>query len=137
MNLFIHREMNRELRVVIADDNDHFRNSLITYLSRFEYLRVVGEGLDGEHAWELIQRAKPDLVLMDISMPKLNGLECTLRVKEYRPSIAIFILTLHDAAVYRELALKAGADAFIPKASIGVQLDIEIGRLLAAGAPEA
>jgi len=107
-----------QVRVMVVDDNAGFRESLLTLLDTEELL-VVGEARTGEEALELVQRIDPDVVLMDVRMPTMDGIEATRRLKELRPGIGVVALTGHeDQAIVREM-LVAGASGYVLKDSDG------------------
>jgi DNA-binding NarL/FixJ family response regulator len=83
---------------------------------------IVGEAPDGEAAIEAVPKVRPDIVLMDLAMPRMNGLEATRRLKLALPDLRVVILTVHDDETYQRTALAAGADAFLPKKTLGVDL---------------
>jgi signal transduction histidine kinase len=103
---------------MVVDDNAGFRESLLTLLDT-EQLLVVGEARTGEEALELINRIDPDVVLMDVRMPTMDGIEATRRLKELRPDLGVVALTGHeDQAIVREM-LVAGASGYVLKDSDG------------------
>jgi signal transduction histidine kinase len=103
---------------MVVDDNAGFRESLLTLLDTEELL-VVGEATTGEEALELVGRLDPDVVLMDVRMPTMDGIEATRRLKELRPGIGVVALTGHeDQAIVREM-LVAGASGYVLKDSDG------------------
>jgi DNA-binding NarL/FixJ family response regulator len=105
------------LRILIADDQQGFRNFIRRVLNSDQSLTVVGEALDGEDAVELAEKLRPDMVLMDVDLPRLNGLEATRMIKASAPlrGIVVIMLSTVDGAAYRAAAAKAGADNFLPK----------------------
>jgi DNA-binding NarL/FixJ family response regulator len=104
-------------RLLLADDHDAARASLRSLLSRARGLEIVGEASNGREAVDLFQRLRPDLLLVDVHMPVLDGLGVTRFVKEESPSTRVMIVTL-DATPSRLLeALKAGANAYVLKGS--------------------
>lgn len=113
----------RRLRVIIADDNAEFRRTLSEYLQTMDGIDIVAEAVDGKHVVELALKIKPDVVIMDISMPLLTGIESTRLIKNHYPEITVVILTLHDAAVYQQLAKEALADGFISKNAMKTGLE--------------
>ena len=105
------------IRVVLVDDQELVRAGLRTLLDLAEGIEVVGETGDGEDAADAVLRAKPDVVLMDIRMPKVDGLEATRRIyaRDPDPRPKVVILTTFDADEYVYEALRAGASGFMLK----------------------
>ncbi len=104
---------NKEVRVLITDDKHSARQGLKALLDRIPEIAVVGEAANGQEAVDLTAVHHPDVVLMDIQMPQIDGLEATRRIKSQSPQVKIIILTIHPQ--YRRQALAAGADAFLLK----------------------
>lgn len=102
-------------RILIVDDDQNLRSYLRRLLDREQDLSVMGEAGDGAMALELTQTMPPDIVLMDLQMPRLNGLDATRMIKAERPEVKIIILTQYQEDPYRRAALECGADAFLPK----------------------
>ncbi len=107
----------RELTVVIADDQGMVRAGFRSLLDGEPGLRVVGEASDGEQAVEVVRRQQPDVVLMDIRMPVLNGLAATSRLVDEGTTSRILVLTTFDLDEYVFEALRAGASGFLLKDS--------------------
>lgn len=101
--------------VLIADDSEVVRGALRRLLERDRLFRVVGEAGDGDEAVRLARELRPDVVLMDIRMPRLDGLQATRLIKADRPEARVIILTVHEEDTYRQAAGESGADAFLPK----------------------
>jgi two-component system, NarL family, response regulator LiaR len=104
-----------KIRIIIADDHAVVREGTRTLLEREEDMEVVGEARDGEEAVKLIEKLKPDVAILDISMPKLSGIEVTKQVKSSLPSTAILILTAYDNDEYIFALLEAGAAGYLLK----------------------
>lgn len=102
-------------RLLIVDDHDLARFGLRNLLYEEPSLEVVGEAKDGLEAVELCRRLRPDLILMDVRMPRMDGLETTRRIKEDHPGISVLMLTMHDSPEYLFDALKAGAAGYVLK----------------------
>jgi DNA-binding NarL/FixJ family response regulator len=100
-------------RILIVDDNTHVRKALSAFLSTLNWLKVICEASDGEEALGAIEKQTPDIVLMDVQMPIIGGLEATRVIKKRWPKIKIIILTLYPD--YQAQAQQAGADAFLVK----------------------
>jgi DNA-binding NarL/FixJ family response regulator len=105
--------MTKKPCILIVDDSTHVRKALSAFLSTLSWLKVVCEAADGEEALQMIESQSPDMVLMDIKMPVISGLDATRMIKERWPEIKIIILTLY--ADYQTQAQQAGADAFLIK----------------------
>jgi DNA-binding NarL/FixJ family response regulator len=105
--------MERLVRILIADDKQTARQGLCALLSQFPRAEVVGEAANGQECVALAASCRPDVVLLDIQMPTMDGLEATRRIKSQWPEIRVVILTMY--AQYRSAALAAGADIFLLK----------------------
>jgi DNA-binding NarL/FixJ family response regulator len=105
------------IRVLVVDDHAILRDGIRSILESQEDVIVVGEASDGAEALEYVSKLLPDIVLMDISMPKTNGLEATRLIKERYPQVKVLILTQHDNREYIAPALGAGASGYVLKRS--------------------
>jgi PAS domain S-box-containing protein len=103
------------IRVMLVDDHDMVRQGLSMLLSGYPDIEVVGEVSDGESAVELARKLNPDVILMDISMPKMNGIEATRVIHSENPEINIIGLSMFDASEQAESIKKAGARAYLKK----------------------
>jgi len=110
------------VRIVLADDHTVMRNGLRLLLERQPHLQVVGEAADGRQAVSLSESANPDVVIMDIGMPNLNGIEAARQIVNHNPHTAIAILSMHSDESYVIRALKAGARAYLLKDSAEADL---------------
>jgi DNA-binding NarL/FixJ family response regulator len=110
------------VRILLADDHTVMRNGLRLLLERQPHLQVVGEAADGRQAVALSESAKPDVVIMDIAMPNLNGIEAARQIVNRNPRTAIAILSMHSDESYVIRALKAGARAYLLKDSAEADL---------------
>jgi DNA-binding NarL/FixJ family response regulator len=100
-------------RILIVDDSTHVRKALTAFLSTLSRLKVVCEASDGEEALKMIESQHPDMILMDVKMRAISGLDATRIIKARWPGIKIIILTLYPD--YQAQAQQAGADAFLVK----------------------
>ena len=103
------------IRVVIADDQALFREGLRTLLSTRPDIEVVGEAGDGEEAVALVEKLHPHVVLMDLRMPKLDGIQATARIRDRHPQIPVLVLTTFDDDANLFGALRAGAAGYLLK----------------------
>ncbi len=113
------------IRLLLVDDHQLFREGLRRILELEPDITVVGEASNGLEAMTSVSRAKPDVVLMDINMPGLGGVEATRQIKAEWPHLAILVLTIHDDSEYLFEVLRAGAAGYLLK-------DVEPSRLLEA-----
>ncbi len=135
MMSFVEFGEGRPARLVIADDHDLMREGLRAVLEGEPDLEVVGEAKDGEEAVELCRRLRPDLVLMDVRMPKADGLEATRRIKAEMSSVSVVMVTMHESPDYLLEAVKAGAAGYILKDAAGERLVEAVRRTLEGEAP--
>ena len=121
--------------VLVADDHPLFRGALKGLLGHEPGLEVVGEAGDGEEALELCRSLRPDLVLMDVRMPEMNGLEATRAIKREFPRTVVLILTAFDEPGFLLKALGAGADGYVLKYLTHKQLINVVRRVLSGETP--
>ncbi|MGC2061838.1 MAG: response regulator transcription factor [Thermodesulfovibrionales bacterium] len=114
--------MPNKIRVLIADDHSLVREGIAAFLKCTEDIEVVAEAADGLEAIEKALKFRPDIILMDISMPKLGGLEATVEIKKTDPSIKILVLTQYDDKEYISRFLKAGVSGYLLKRAVGSDL---------------
>jgi len=107
----------KKTRIIIADDHSVVRSGLRLLLQSSPDFTVVAEAEDGEEAVTLVDRHKPEVVIMDISMPKLNGIEATGIMKQSNPDLKIIILTVHEDEEYVYQMLRAGASGYVLKSA--------------------
>jgi len=112
----------RKIRVLLADDHQLMRSGVRLMLERQADLEVVGEASDGREAVALATSLKPDVVVMDIGMPSLNGIEAAHQMTEERPELAVMILSMHADESYVLRALRAGARGYLLKDSAEADL---------------
>jgi len=120
------------IRVVLADDHTLMRAGMRALLESMAGIEVVAEASDGREALELIRQHQPDVVVMDITMPGLNGLEATLRVVQECPRVGVLILSMHANEEYVMQALRAGATGYLLKNVVTAELEFAL-RAVARG----
>lgn len=104
-----------KIRILIADDHKILRESLVAYLTQKETFEVVGEASNGQEALKESIRLLPDVVILDISLPLLNGLDVAVQLKNEAPGIRVIILTMHKSEEFVRKAFQAGAAAYLLK----------------------
>jgi DNA-binding NarL/FixJ family response regulator len=104
-----------KLRILLADDHEIVRRGLCALLQKHEGWEVCGEASDGREAVEMAKRLKPDVVIVDIGMPHLNGLDTTRQLLQHDPNFKVIILTINDSDQIIREALDAGARGFVLK----------------------
>ena len=112
----------KKLRILLADDHIVMRTGLRALLERQPNLEVVGESENGREAVELVASLRPDVVVMDVGMPVLNGIEATKTIVSKHPTTAVVILSMHADESYVMRALKAGARGYLLKDSAAIDL---------------
>ena len=121
------------IRVLLADDHIIVRGGLRRILEESGDMEVVAEAAEGREALQQIHQIKPDVAVVDISMPGLDGLEVISQVRHYYPKLPILILTMHEEEQYVVLAIAAGANGYITKRSAPEQLVKAIRKVYAGG----
>lgn len=125
------------VRILLVDDSPEFLESAARFLSADSQVEVVGCALSGREALEQVALLQPDLVLMDLALPDMHGLEATRHIKVQAGAPHVVILTLYDNPEYRTAAKAVGADGFVAKSEFGTQLLPLLHRLCNDGAPTA
>ena len=105
------------VRVVVADDQTLFRSGLAHLLNESPDIQVVGEAADGQQAIDLVRKLKPNVVLMDLKMPRVDGIEATRRIIADHPDVKVLVLTTFDIDSYVLQALRVGANGYVLKDS--------------------
>jgi DNA-binding NarL/FixJ family response regulator len=112
----------KDYSIVVADDHAMFRQGLKLIIDQLDDVAIVGEASDGLQLLELLRKATPDLIIMDISMPNLRGLEATREVKRLYPRVKVLILTMHKKKEFVRQALLYNADGILLKEEPGSEL---------------
>ena len=122
--------MKKQYRIVIAEDHTILREGLRSLLCSDPDFKVVGEAEDGRDAIRCVETFSPDLVLMDLSMPRMNGLDAIKEIKKQNPEAKIIVLTVHKTEEYVLTTLQAGADGYILKDATHSELVMAIKNVL-------
>ncbi len=109
--------MREKIRIVLADDHRIFRKGLKSLLSEKEGIDVVAEADDGDEAVQMTRKYKPGIVIMDIGMPRMDGMEAARQIRERFPETEVIILSMHAKKAYIDQVLKAGAKGYVLKDS--------------------
>jgi DNA-binding NarL/FixJ family response regulator len=110
------------IRVLVVDDHDAVRTSIVEFLAEVDGLTVVGEGANGLDAVELAHAEGPDVVLMDVRMPLVDGIEATRLIKAASPETVVMLVTAYEEDDLADAALRAGADHVSVKGISGMEL---------------
>ena len=122
----------QKLRAVVADDHPIVREEVVSILNTSPDVEVVGEAADGDEAARIAAETRPDLVILDVSMPRLNGAEAARRILEALPGTRILVLTIHEEEEYVARMLDAGASGYLLKDAAPYELLVAV-RALASG----
>jgi DNA-binding NarL/FixJ family response regulator len=125
MNKFV-----KPVRVILADDHTLVRAGIRALLEKLPEVKVLAEASNGREALDLVRIHQPDVVLMDITMPGLNGLEAAARMAKEFPEVRIIILSMHDNEEYYWRALKAGATGYLLKKAATAELAVALQRVI-------
>ena len=118
-------------RILIADDHEIFRKGLRSLVESAPGWEVCGEAANGAEAVELAWRLAPDVIVMDIGMPYVNGLEATKQIRKQLPHIRVLILSQHDSSRMLTAAMEAGASAYVTKAQAAHHLLVALEHVVA------
>jgi DNA-binding NarL/FixJ family response regulator len=122
--------MSQKARIVIAEDHTILRDGLRSLLSSNPNFEIVGEAGDGREAIRCVEKFKPDLILTDLSMPRMNGMEAIKEIKRDSPATKVLVLTVHKAEEYILATFRAGANGYLLKDSTHAELVMAVKKVL-------
>jgi len=122
--------MKQKKQIIIAEDHTILREGLRSLLSAKPEYEVVGEAEDGNAAIRCAEKLKPNLVLMDLSMPKMNGIDAIKEIKKRSPETKVLVLTVHKSDEYIRATFEAGADGYVLKDATHAELEMAIQNIL-------
>jgi DNA-binding NarL/FixJ family response regulator len=128
------RQQGARIRTLLVDDSPVALELLASFLSSMPEIEVIGTAKDGEQARSQAEFTRPDLVLADLEMPRVSGLELTIALRQKFPSMRLVIISTHEGPVWEQLSHEHGADAFVPKRAIVTALPGLVERLFAGAA---
>ncbi|HSI64993.1 MAG TPA: response regulator transcription factor [Candidatus Saccharimonadia bacterium] len=126
-------ESTKRLKVLVVDDHPAFRYGIIRLLKQVSEVEVCGEAGDGIEALEAFRRCKPDVVLMDISLPGRDGVELTKMMLSEAPKLSVLVVSMHDESTYALRALRAGAKGYLRKDESITELASALRRITSNG----
>ena len=112
----------RKIRIFLADDHELVRHGFAVFLNAQPDMEVVGEASNGREAVERVEQLRPDIIVMDVSMPELGGVEATRRIRDSAAHTKVLALSMHRDSVYVREILRAGADGYLLKDSKSVEM---------------
>ena len=111
-----------KIKVLVVDDHAILRDGIRALLGLHDDIEIVGEASEGKEAIEKARELAPDVIVMDIAMPGMDGLEATRRIRKKSPEVKVLVLTQHDNREYILSAIKAGVAGYVPKRALGSDL---------------
>jgi DNA-binding NarL/FixJ family response regulator len=123
-------EEKRKFRIVLVEDHPIVRQGLAQLINLQPGLSVIGEAESAAKALDLVRANKPDLVILDVSLPKTNGLELIKQLKAEKPNLPMLVISMHDETLYAERALRAGARGYVMKKEPSEKMLLAINRVL-------
>jgi len=119
-----------KIKVIIADDHSLFRKGLISIIEEFDNIEIIGEAENGKLLIEKIQQDKPDVILMDLKMPVMDGIEATRYIKHHHPEIKVIILTMYDDEKFILHLIELGANGYLLKNTSSLEVEKTIKKVI-------
>lgn len=123
----------RQIRTIVVDDSAIAMQTVCSVAGRAQDLVIVGTATNGNAALEMVRILRPDLVLLDVEMPMMSGIEATSRIVRESPDTRVVIVTVHDSPELRRVCRERGAHGFIAKTAINDELPVVVRRLFGNG----
>jgi len=123
-------ENKKKFNIILVEDHPIVRQGLAQLINHQPGLAVIGEAETAAKALELVRAQKPDLVILDVSLPKTNGLELIKQIKSEKPHLPMLVISMHDESLYAERALRAGARGYVMKREPSEKMLLAINRVL-------
>lgn len=111
-----------KIKILVVDDHAIMRDGIRALLTLYDDIEMVGEASDGKEAIDKVQQLAPDVVVMDLTMPRMDGFEAIRRITQKYPKVKILVLSQHDDKEYTLAAIKAGARGYVPKRALSSEL---------------
>lgn len=125
----------KQIRTIVVDDSATALQTICSVAAREQNLTIVGMATNGNAALEMVRNLHPDLVLLDVEMPIMSGIEATPQIVRDSPATRVVIVTVHDSSELRRVCRERGADAFIAKAALRDELPVVVRELFGNGHP--
>jgi len=117
-------------RIVVADDQEVVRKGIEGTLDGHPHLKVCGRAVNGQEAIDIVLELKPDLVILDLSMPVLGGFQAALKIRQLAPAVKILIFSIHESQLIEQMCFLVGAHAYLRKSATGQDLISTINSVL-------
>ena len=123
----------RPLHIVLADDHDLVRSGISALLSTIDGVEVIAEARDGEELLQVLKSVQPDIVITDITMPRMDGITAAARIREQFPGVRVIVLSMHDSVEAVKRAVASGACGYLRKDAPKFELELAVRSVMASG----
>jgi DNA-binding NarL/FixJ family response regulator len=129
----MHAPSDRPIHIALADDHDLVRSGIAALLSTIDGVEVIGEARDGEELLQLLQSVRADIVITDITMPRMDGLTAAARIRDQFPGVRVIVLSMHDSVDAVKRAVASGACGYLRKDAPKFELELAVHSVMASG----